>query len=185
MVGAYCRSLVLVNPLSLLRGIRFLLGTARQLSLIVIRAQRLRAELVYQGTLPLWAPASPLHWRGHCTEMIAAPHSPLLHRIRVKRQATLVRTCKPRHDGERHKSSYLRPARGAKLTAIRTFSASGWLRERLRGCPHRGVPSCMRGIHDHPSSLPKPPIASAPLWLSDSNMISCVTDIREPVTRNY
>lgn len=29
----------------------------------------------------------------------------------------------------------------------------------------------------HSPNLPKPPIASAPFWLSDSNMVLCVTEI--------
>ena len=31
----------------------------------------------------------------------------------------------------------------------------------------------------HSPKLPKPPIASAPLWLSDFNMVLCVTEIGE------
>ena len=35
------------------------------------------------------------------------------------------------------------------------------------------------GIHSHAPRFPKPPIASAPLWLRHSNMVLCVTEIRE------
>ena len=35
-------------------------------------------------------------------------------------------------------------------------------------------------VKDHPPELPKPPIASAPLRLRDSDMDLCVTEIREP-----
>ena len=35
------------------------------------------------------------------------------------------------------------------------------------------------GIHSHAPRFPKPPIASAPLWLRHSNMVLCVTEVRE------